>query len=138
VPRSAPSTHTSTPAGSVTKNALASVRTRSTCSVSVALGAMLIVRVSVWYPSRAISTAYSPARTSSGKKSDSARNSPLSDTRAPGGTVDTARPPTSAFLTEPKKSTTLGETFSRLMLYWGWNCTSERKLSAAFSCSPML
>ena len=91
VPRSAPSTQTSTTAGSVTTNALASVRTSSTCSVSVARGAMLRVRFSVWYPSRAISTAYSPASTSSGKKSDRARNSPLSETRAPGGWVVTAR-----------------------------------------------
>jgi hypothetical protein len=41
-------------------------------------------------------------------------------------------------LTEPKKSTIFGETLSRLMLYCGWNCTSERKLSAAFSERPML
>ena len=43
-----PSSQISTPAGSVTKNRLAAVRSRSTSSVSVGAGAMLTVRVSVW------------------------------------------------------------------------------------------
>ena len=91
VVRSWPSTQTSTPAGCVTTKALAEVRVRSTWSVSVALGAMLRVRVSVRYPSRVTSTVYSPASTSSGKKSVRLRNSPLRVTFAPAGLEETAR-----------------------------------------------
>jgi hypothetical protein len=47
VARSWPSTQISTPAGSVTKNALARLRVSSTSSVSVLRGAMPRLRVSV-------------------------------------------------------------------------------------------
>jgi hypothetical protein len=47
VARSSPSTQTSTPAGSTTRNALASTRVSGTARVSVASAAMLTASVSV-------------------------------------------------------------------------------------------
>ena len=53
---SSPSIQTSTPAGSVTKNTLASTRTSGTSRFCVSRAVMATWRVSVWYPGRATST----------------------------------------------------------------------------------
>ena len=66
---------------------------------------------------------YSPASTSSGKKLVRPSDSPLSETFAPEGVLETARYPTNAFFTESKNSTMLGETFSLANVYWcRWFC----------------